>query len=272
MFLCETAGAAGSDIEDLAVFASQLVALGMPARVAVDSVPENPGRNLQFDLAPHLFDGTLSPGDGLVLLAADQLTDEALPRLRRIVDGAEMSVRAFGCFARPETALGVRARLAYIFGRDPILSDVATADPSFRSPAPAFGVPRKSLPAWHAGEVPGFSSSAQIWRTRCRSRRCWRSRRTAASASRSLPTARTGNVGSPLTDAASRATTTARSCPLTWPSASMSAFSSGALVAAIGCRRSLPTFSFPERRSSMAAPTTGLRMRRMRSLLRPLVS
>ena len=154
MLLCETAGAGGSDIEDLAVFASQLAALGMPARVAVDSVPENPGRNLQFDLAPHLFDGTLRPGDGLVLLAADQLTDEALPRLRRIADGAEMTVRAFGCFARPETALGVRARLAYIFGRDPVLSDVTPADPSSRSPAPAFGVPRQRLPPWHAGEAP----------------------------------------------------------------------------------------------------------------------
>ena len=154
MLLCETAGAGGSDIEDLAVFASQLAALGMPARVAVDSVPENPGRNLQFDLAPHLFDGTLGPGDGLVLLAADQLTDEALPRLRRIADGAEMTVRAFGCFARPETALGVRARLAYIFGRDPVLSDVTPADPSSRSPAPAFGVPRQGLPPWHAGEAP----------------------------------------------------------------------------------------------------------------------
>ena len=108
-----------------------------------DRFPENPGRNLQFDLAPHLTDGGLRPGDGLVLLAADRLTDEALVRLRRLADGVEVTVRAFGRFARPQTALGVRARLAYVFGREPELLDVTPSDPDARRPAPAFGVPRR---------------------------------------------------------------------------------------------------------------------------------
>ena len=129
MLFCETAGGGRSDAEDLAVFASQLAALGVPARVGVGSVPENPGRNLQFDLAPRLTDGGLRPGDGLALLAADRLTDDALVRLRRLADGIEVTVRAFGCFARPQIALGVRARLSYVFGREPELLDVTPADP-----------------------------------------------------------------------------------------------------------------------------------------------
>ena len=134
----------------LAIFVNQLAALGVPARVATGSVPENPGRNLQFDLAPHLTEARLSPDDGLVLLGAERLTDEALMRLRRLADGVEITVRAFGRFATHQTALGVRARLAYIFGREPELLDLASIHPHSRGPAPAFGVPRRSAQPWPA--------------------------------------------------------------------------------------------------------------------------
>ena len=67
-------------------------------------------------------------------------------RLRRLADGVEITVRAFGRFATHQTALGVRARLAYIFGREPELLDLASAHPGSRGPAPAFGVPRRSAP------------------------------------------------------------------------------------------------------------------------------
>ena len=56
---------------------------------------------------------------------------------------SEMTVRAFGRFATHQTALGVRARLAYIFGREPELLDLTSTYPGSRGPAPAFGVPRR---------------------------------------------------------------------------------------------------------------------------------
>ena len=140
--------ASRGDGEDLAIFASQLAALGVPARVAAGSVPEKPGRNLQFDLAPRLADGGLRPGDGLALIAADRLDDAGLVRLRRLADGAEVSARAFGSFASRQTALGVRARLAYVFGREPELFDAASgrarrapARAGLRRAAPRAGVP-----------------------------------------------------------------------------------------------------------------------------------
>jgi hypothetical protein len=146
MLFCETAGGSRADAEDLAVFASQLAALGVATRIPVEAVPEKPGRNLQFDLAPHLADGRLAPGDGLVLLAADRLNDAGLARLRRLADGNEVRARAFGRFAQAQTALGARARLAYVFGREPELFDTTPADPEGRAPAPAFGVPRRAHP------------------------------------------------------------------------------------------------------------------------------
>jgi hypothetical protein len=154
MLACETAAEAPGGVEDLAIFASQLAALAVPARVLVGSVPPNLGHNLEFDLAPHLADGRLAPGDRLVLLAADQLTDAALIRLRRLAEGAEPTARAFGCFGRAQTALGVRARLAYVFGREPELFDVTPADPDARRPAPAFGVPRRAPPPWASAKGP----------------------------------------------------------------------------------------------------------------------
>ena len=157
MLFCETTGGGVADAEDLAIFANQLAALGVPARMAVGSVPEKPGHNLQFDLAPRLADADLRPGDSLALLAADQLTDDTLVRLRRLADGTELTVRAFGCFARTQTALGVRARLSYVFGREPELIDVSRADPAFRRPGPVFGVllrgPRPWQPAAKAPRI-----------------------------------------------------------------------------------------------------------------------
>ena len=142
MLLCETAGSGRGDAEDLAIFASQLAALGLPARVDTGSVPKRPTLNLQFDIAPLLNDDRLAPDDQLVLLAADRLTDDALMRLRRLAPDGPATVRAFGCFGQTQTALGVRARLAYVLGREPEIFDLGGT----RRPAPVFGVLRSEPP------------------------------------------------------------------------------------------------------------------------------
>lgn len=142
MLFCETAGTNRGDVEDLSIFASQLSALGVAARIDVRSVPENLGHNLQFDVAPRLADGGMRPGDGLALIAADQLSDAGLVRLRRLAGGTDLTVHAFGNFASREVALGVRARLAYVFGREPALRDVPCGESGARVPATVFGVPR----------------------------------------------------------------------------------------------------------------------------------
>jgi len=153
MLQCETTGRCPTDAEDCAVFAAQLARLGISARIDVGSIPKSTGHNLQFDLAPLLSEGGLRPGDGLALLAADQLTDEVLTRLRHLSNGVELTVHAYGCFASGETALGVRARLAYVFNREPELHDITPADASLRRRAPVFGVARHRPPPWRAGDA-----------------------------------------------------------------------------------------------------------------------
>ena len=275
MLFCETTGSGRSDVEDLAIFASQLAALGVPARVATGSVPENPGRNLQFDLAPHLTDGELRPDDGLVLLAADQLTDEALVRLRRLADGVEMTVRAFGRFARPRPRSGYGRGSPTSSAASPSSSTCARPIPSSRGPAPAFGVPRHSARPWQA--VKDAAAAAPPRRTGPEGPDAGGGAPRARSASqlpplRSLPTARASRTGSRRTAATSRSSTTARSCRSPWPSAPISASSSGALPAAIGCRRWSRTCSSPGRRSSTAAPATGSRTGTTPSSQRPPAS
>lgn len=138
MLLCETARDGRTDSEHLAIFASQLAALGLPARVDVGAVPERAGLHLQFDFAPLLSDRALRPGDTLALLAADQLNDRTLLRLRRLAGDTGVAVRAFGSFSATQTALGARARLAYVLGSEPELFDLG---PGAGRTAPPFGVP-----------------------------------------------------------------------------------------------------------------------------------
>lgn len=136
MLLCDTAADERAAVENLAIFAGHLAALGLPARIAVASVPEEASLNLQFDLAPFLHDGDLGADDTLVLLGAERLDDARLARLRQIAGERPVAARAFGAFGRPQTALGTRARLSYALGREPELFDVGDV----RGSAPVFGV------------------------------------------------------------------------------------------------------------------------------------
>lgn len=142
MLACETAGTERQDIEDLAVFVSQLAALGMDARVHVQAIPDGLVRNARYDLAPYLFDRPLEPQDRVVLVAAQRLTDERLIGLRRIAGPEPRVVQAVGCFAGRQALIGARAKLSYVFGADPEIVDLAAgAVQESRSGLPVMGVP-----------------------------------------------------------------------------------------------------------------------------------
>jgi len=125
---CETGGAEPRDVEELAVFVRQLRALGLPAGIHVGSIPAGLTRNVQFDLAPHLFDHAMTEGDRFVLTAAHRLSDAKLARLRRLAEGAPRPCTAFGRFGERQSVIGVAARLSYVLGTEPELVDV-TSDP-----------------------------------------------------------------------------------------------------------------------------------------------
>ena len=149
MLCCETGGTSAQDVEDLAVFVSQLDALGLPARVHVLSVPEGLNRNVQFDLAPYLFDGALAAGDRVVVVGAQRLTDQTLLRLRRIAGSAGPECLAFGTFRTRQAMLGAKAKLSYVLGCEPRIVDVTEDAPEEvdeNRTCPVFGVARRTGP------------------------------------------------------------------------------------------------------------------------------
>lgn len=144
MLVCETAGTELQDIEDLAVLVSQLVALGVDARVHVAALPAELPRNAQFDLAPHLFDDAPAPDDRIVLVAAQRLGDERLLSLRHLAGDLPRRVTAIGTFANRQSVIGTQAKLSYVFGADPEIIDLGAAssrEAGMRNGLPVFGVP-----------------------------------------------------------------------------------------------------------------------------------
>ena len=144
MLLCETAGATPQDIEDLAVFVSQVRAAGADARIDVGAV-EDAGltRNARFDIAPCLVDGTPEAAARVVVTAAHALGDERLIRLRRLAGDGPLACTAIGAFASRQAVIGLRAKLSYVFGADPDVIELDEAPGGFaRCGSPVFGVPR----------------------------------------------------------------------------------------------------------------------------------
>lgn len=150
MLCCETGGATAQDVEELAVFVSQLDALGMPARVDVRSVPDGLNRNAQFDLAAYLSDCPLGTGDRVALLGANRLTDQRLSHLRRLAGPGVRECLAFGAFPSRQALIGAKAKLSYVFGQDPQVFDLGAGPRNHgevNRGCPVFGVPRRAAPA-----------------------------------------------------------------------------------------------------------------------------
>jgi hypothetical protein len=144
MLYCEIGASDGQAIEDLAVFVSQLGALGVPASIDVRSIPEGLHRNAQFDVAPFLADRPLSAADRVAVIAADRLSDQKLVDLRRLAGRSGAPCLAIGAFATHQATISIKAKLSYVFGRDPELMDLADgpgAHHDARSGCPVFGVP-----------------------------------------------------------------------------------------------------------------------------------
>lgn len=147
MLWCETAGAEAQDFEDLAVFVSQLSALGRPAGIDQRAIPSGLSRNAQFDLAGFLVDGSPEPNDRVVLIAAHRLQDGKLAALRRLATAAPGL--AFGSFASRQAMIATQAKLSYVLGQDPEVVDLAAgarALDELGRDAPVIGAPRRSAP------------------------------------------------------------------------------------------------------------------------------
>lgn len=145
MIWCETGGEESQDLEELAVFVSQLDALGYPARVDHRSVPQGLRRNAQFDLAPFLADGAPGPEDQIVVVAAHRIADAKLAGFRRLARSQALPAVAFGLFGSRQAQISAKAKLSYVLGQDPEVVDLAGDGHSSEEAGqncPVIGVPR----------------------------------------------------------------------------------------------------------------------------------
>jgi hypothetical protein len=124
MLWCETGGREQQDLEALAVVVSQLAGRGHDACVHVRSLVPGLGRNAEFDFAPYLRDRDPSPGDRVVLIAAQRLDEQRLAALRRFAVPGGMPCTAFGSFSSRQQMIGTTAKLAYVFGREPLVVEL----------------------------------------------------------------------------------------------------------------------------------------------------
>lgn len=120
MFWCETGGETPRDYDALALFVAQLAAAGAPAVVDSRGVPDGLSRYVQFELAPYLREGPPEGRDTVVVVGAHRLTDGRLARLRRLAGPSGRRVVALGAFETRQAVTGVKARLSYVFGQDPV--------------------------------------------------------------------------------------------------------------------------------------------------------
>ncbi|TPE48848.1 glycosyltransferase [Amaricoccus solimangrovi] len=146
MLRCETASAAARDIEELAVFVSQLAGLGVEARIDARGIPPGLARNVQFDLAPYLTDTKPLPSDRLLVTAAQRASDAGLAGLRRLA-GHAGEARACGAFRDRQGRIQSGARLGYVLGAEPAILNLAdAADPGWDAGCPVIGVaPRPAV-------------------------------------------------------------------------------------------------------------------------------
>ena len=146
MLWCETGRSDGRAIEHLATFVSQLNALGLRAGIDIRAVPADLHRTVRFDIAPHLLEGPIEPEDQVALIAAGELADTKLVDLRRLGGSRPRTCVAFGRFASRQKLIGIRARLSYVFNKEPRIIDLTEdGTPGFDldGDCPAFGAPRR---------------------------------------------------------------------------------------------------------------------------------
>ena len=149
MLWCETGSADARAIERLAVFVSQLGALGIRAGIDVRAVPEGLHRTVRYDLAPYLLDRPVEAGDRVAIVAADRLSEAKLSDLRRLAGDRPRGCVAFGRFGSREAIAGLRARLAGRFDAEPRIVDLADHGAPGSGPeleCPVFGVPPRDRP------------------------------------------------------------------------------------------------------------------------------
>ena len=133
MILLEAGRADDRSFDSKLLFASDLAARGH--RVVLDerTVPEGWTRHQKYDAAPYLAAPEDIAPAALLLIGAEDIATETLARLHALDLPEDMHLAALGIFADHQAAVSAQTRIAYAFGREPRVVDLAVT--SGTSPA-----------------------------------------------------------------------------------------------------------------------------------------
>lgn len=121
MIFCETGGSDTAAYDTLAVYLSQLRAHVLPAVVSDKSVPDGLSAAHQFDLAPFITNVIPQATDQLLLLQAEELTQEKANEMRNFAKGKEIHCIAMGNFETRQSEITISARIAHALNKEPEL-------------------------------------------------------------------------------------------------------------------------------------------------------
>ena len=112
------------------IFAQSLRRAGYPAALDDRTLPETLHRSHKYDLSTlAVSPDRVSPG-GVIILAAETISDATLSSLRGYALGPDRQVIALGRFDSRQARLGAAGRIAYAIGREPEVIDLSDLQPA----------------------------------------------------------------------------------------------------------------------------------------------
>lgn len=124
MILIDAGQRTDQSFEARLIFAQSLRRAGYPAALDDRTLPERLHRTQKYDLASLAVPPEPNTVAGVMILAADSISDATLASLRSYALAPDRPVIALGRFASRQDRLGAGGRIAYAIGREPDVIDL----------------------------------------------------------------------------------------------------------------------------------------------------
>ena len=111
------------------IFAAELAALGYKAVVDAATLPNDLQKYQRFEVAPMILNRDDLDIGSVIIIGAEDISDETLSTLRGYGLSPDVAVYALGRFVDHQAQIGARSKLAYALGREPVIFDLTSVQP-----------------------------------------------------------------------------------------------------------------------------------------------
>lgn len=124
MIVVETGTQDAKSFDAKILFASQLARLGYSVGIDENTLPEDLDRSQKFELAPYLTRISEIEVSGLVVIGAENISDETMMLIRSYKIGDDIKLSATGRFEDYQALIGSSSKIAYATGREANVVDL----------------------------------------------------------------------------------------------------------------------------------------------------